>query len=205
LSSEEEEEQVPLHSKQSSPQAAEDDTALIEERKTEILEMGGDPFFLSEEKEELPLHSKESLSSPAAPTKEDTALMEERKTEILEMGGDPFFLTEEDDEIREIENDDDDNKSFPSESFLSMAKLSSEGGGGVMRKLGTINIESNGNSESDGDADDDDSMPIIDRISDLEDMGGDPFFLSEDDIDEPGDDGWEWDGMVDENAHLGFE
>jgi hypothetical protein len=99
---------------------AEDNETYSDRRMSELEAMGGDLFFLSEE-EQVPFHSKESSSSQAA--WDDIALMEERKTEILEMGGDPFFLSEEDDEITEMDNDDDDNTSFPSESsFQSLVR-----------------------------------------------------------------------------------
>lgn len=183
----------------------------------ELLDVGGDPFFLTDDKDDVlvddPAHS---------------------------IGDDPFLSGEEekvewDGEVIESAHDDDSETYFadedapmPSMSFMaSMASMP-----------GTLDVVANTSDESP-------SQPSIagtsfnpdlgagglhTRLSDdfgeedVLEMGGDPFFLSNDEceddvlVDDPahsiGDDPfdppkneeeeWEWDGEVIEDAHFDF-
>ena len=186
----------------------------------EVLDVGGDPFFLSSERMQ-------------GSDKEDDAI-----DEVLTMCGDPFFLSKGDTDgsqnvhkstIDEVEPEEIDPS--PMEMLSRIAALSSRGESGSMKILSEFQ--------------NDDLDSENDRFQEIEDIGGDPFFLDDAEgtksPDTPvlskahsefqnhaasgqrfGTDGqgptprvasepvsedeeWEWDGIVDEDAHFDLE
>jgi len=164
-----------------------------------------------------------------------------RAEEVLAKGGDPFFLPDDDDDGEDDDNFDAVGQEFNGEedSMPSMAFMSN-----IASMPGTLDVvgkgpadsssssesSSRGNSESrsssipfdgpgagglhsrpEGEGFDDQKAALLD-------MGGDPFFLQEDeddgvDVDEiknedrfdAVEDDFLWDGMVDEDAHMDFD
>lgn len=166
-----------------SKEAAKQDRQTREEQETDILEVGGDPFFLTndDDKEKTLPESLDTTSGLSAEfiaeamstgggamgilNQGNEVAMEENADKILEMGGDPSFLA------------DNDSISIPAASLME-----------TMTKLASM---------TDG------------EISQFEAIGGDPSFLLDDVNDVSGsftenEDAKEWDGTVDEDAHLGF-
>jgi hypothetical protein len=196
--------------------------------------------------------NKDSLSEPALsePKKNEVRSFDEVTSDIESMGGDPFFISDEEDVAFKLDEKDDEPALTP-ESLMAMA-YSASSGGRVMDLLGKANEDLISSSSEEGKTGEtssldnriseiesmggdsfflsDDSVskhnpskpemseirPMDEGALDIESMGGDPFFLSdgEDDNCELGDEakgkeekeeaGWEWDGAVDEEAHLGF-
>lgn len=138
---------------------------------------------------------------------------------LLEMGGDPFFLEDEwdgvpiegahDEEFEPGSGKIDASDMFvPSANFLSMTSsvpspiIGAAGGFDPLSNMGKLH-----KAEIKYDVDEDDLL----------EMGGDPFFLGDGEreatdremlkvmkeLDEPND--FEWDGFVDEDAHLDFD
>jgi hypothetical protein len=148
------------------------------------------------------LHSRENNKLEEEPNEDD----------LLDMGGDPFFLEVEWDGIpiegahdEEFEPGSGDVDVFvPSPDFMSMANsVASPIMGEVfdpMRNMGKLHQRG-----LDADLSEDELL----------DIGGDPSFLGGDEVldgefakmefglDEPND--FEWDGTVDEDAHLDFD
>lgn len=138
---------------------------------------------------------------------------------LLDMGGDPFFLEDEwdgvpiegahDEEFEPGSNKIDAADMFvPSTSFMSMANsvpspvIGTGGDFDPLRNMGKLH-----KAEVKDDVNEDDLL----------EMGGDPFFLEDGEreesdrnmlkvmkeLDEPND--FEWDGMIDEDAHFDFD
>ena len=139
--------------------------------------------------------------------------------DLLEMGGDPFFLKEEwdgipiegahDEEFEPGSGKIDATDVFvPSASFMNMVNSVPSlvvGAGSDFDPLQNMGKLHRDESVEDKDVSKDNLL----------EMGGDPFFLEDDDIgengsstiikelDEPND--FEWDGTVDEDAHMDFD
>jgi len=149
----------------------------------------------------------------------------DRNAEIEFLGGDPFFLSDEDEEDNEQSIEDEKDDVPMSSSFLSSMASS---GGGVMDTVGNVEVKSATKSATNGKTLT--SKPIVekeesfpDRNAEIEFLGGDPFFLPNEDeedneqsikgqgddvaisssfLSEEEDKGWEWDGIVSEDAHM---
>ena len=141
--------------------------------RAELEAIGGDPFFLPD--------SNVEKDATIADRGKDDKLMEERTAEILEMGGDPFFLSEDEDEdeISYEDGDEDESIQSQSESFLQMA-MSAGGGAGMMDLISGIESPSQENAKSGTDK----NKSTVDRASDIEAMGVDPSFLTEEELQE---------------------
>lgn len=203
-----------------------------DDRISEVVEAGGDPFFLSKDEKEDLQHGS----------------FGDRISEIEDMGGDSFFLSDKKEETVEATNNEDDgeeNVALSPDAFMAMA-LAAGGSGGVTDLIkGTPppaapSIAENSSYDNaieaaGGDASFRNAEDLDDQLSEIEAMGGDPFFLSDEDEDstddpsvpnettmsgggivdmigqeveneeDPNEGVWEWDGIVDEEAHLGFD
>ena len=94
---------------------------------------------------------------------------------LVRSGGDPFFLSEENDIQDEpsIITEEEESMEGPSDLFLNMA-MSSSGGGDVMSVVGKGMEESSSCRE----------IKEEDDIAEIEAIGGDQFFLTNDDNNE---------------------
>ncbi|KAL7516315.1 hypothetical protein ACHAWX_001345 [Stephanocyclus meneghinianus] len=160
-------------------------------------------------------NSKRYTGKLDSPTKDEV----ERQTEddLLEIGGDPFFVEDEwswdgipiegahDEEFERGSGEIDNDVFVPSASFMITANsvapsIFDRPGFDPFRNAGQLHQRNIDGSLSE---------------DDLLDVGGDPFFLDDEDrldsvfkqrqmeLDQPND--FEWDGTVDEDAHLDFD
>ena len=111
--------------------------------------------------------------------------MEMKRAALEDMGGDPFFLDSSDDDTRSDFNDDndgDDGTSDPSSVLSQMAFAS--GSDVVADILGRASRLKDGKQSNN-----DEKIPSSKYRNDNND-------------DDERDENWEWDGIVDEDAHL---
>eukprot|EP00980_Cylindrotheca_fusiformis_P009778 scaffold2156_cov115-Cylindrotheca_fusiformis.AAC.3 len=164
-----------------------------DDRIAELMEAGGDPFFLTDDE----------LMSTDVPEGKDTSF-EEQRSEIAEMGGDAFLSNQAG---REPDSDDEkkDGSVLSADAFMAMALSASDTkGGNVLDRIGkraksppfppserdrkrmtyddeTADMEAaNGGdaffrTTSRGNGSEHD----LDQLAEIEAMGGDAFFLPE--------------------------
>ena len=126
-------------------------------------------------------------------TYEDSSALDLRSAEVEAMGGDPFFLNNDDDDDESDEFDEEfedpsiDQGSDDAAALSAFANMAlSASGGGVMDLLGKKNMSMGGKQQQEPIQRND--MPSFSSSMDmkwaeLESMGGDPFFLDDDDSD----------------------
>lgn len=142
--------------------------------------------------------------------------LEERAAKIAAMGGDPAFLTYEDlneeDYIHEDFNGEDlrpeeDLKMSPSLSFLKQMESAPATLDLVESRTSSTKAEEQASGGRLHFAEDGNHFDVTEF--DLEEIGGDPAFLAMESSNNGNfddDNGWgEWDGTVDEAAHLDFD
>ena len=151
-------------------------TSLLEAKYDQVMEMGGDPFFLSDDDDDDG-HDDENDENVADGVKDqndddddddDGALTPEA---FLAMA---YSKVPNDDDDDLVQDDKDDDGALTPEAFLAMAysKVPTKENGEI---AGTSALSAT-----------------------MEDHNDDK------DNDDNGDNGWEWDGSIDEDAHMGF-
>lgn len=195
------------------PNGDEDVPKEHKDREDEILDAGGDTFFLTKNEE------KEKLSSTSMHV--EGLNFDDREDEILAMGGDPFFLNDDNvnDGDGDVYEEEEEDAIIPSMSFMSSMMNSTIATLPSVLDFVEKKMDSSSSSTTNPIAEDKSKNAIEDSIKSFEEqqeelleLGGDPFFLdgaddevSSDDnnsLSEEDDSGW--DGVPIEDAHEDF-
>jgi hypothetical protein len=151
---------------------------------------GGVMDLIGEEKQDPPTIPLMKTAEENDASDDDREIcFEDRMRELEDMGGDSFFLSDGDtiDPADSCDEEEEEDPVLSSEAFMAIAM--SAGGGGVMDLIGE-------------EKQDPPTLPLTgDGILDMIGKGAEKASTEEDDDEND----WEWDGIVDEEAHLGFD
>ena len=155
----------------------------FEARLMEVQEMGGDPFFMMDDEND---HDVPSVFEDDPNEESKREIQDERRMEIEAMGGDPFFMTDDDgdDEPTSLEAEEDLNEQMMAANI--MAKLTMAGGSDDVGAPSILNIveEQQQSKENDNNPIPQERLSSESIEDDIEAMGGDPFFMEDDNVED---------------------
>ena len=126
-----------------------------------------------------------STGTANSPSPPPASSMDMTRAALEDMGGDPFFLDSVDDDTRSDFNDDNDGDDGTSDSSSVLSQMAFASGSDVVADiLGRANRLKDGKQSNN-----DENIPSSKCRNDNND-------------DDERDENWEWDGIVDEDAHL---
>lgn len=187
----------------------------------EIEEAGGDPFFLMSETEDAPASS----SPPSSSQPWEMESRDEMLDEIEAMGGDPFFFTGDDtrsEGVSGLPNDDGGNTNSSSSAIDSRTtnndspaldpELQQHPSRQPLNAVSILaSLPTDLAAASDGMGTDKSAQVMLGTSSDAtiktttNNLGGDDNTNDQDASDGDEREVWEWDGIIDEDAHMGFD